>query len=62
MATVPMVVAPEMAAPTLVTAPPPPGSLVPNNAYSVMYFDENKQVDIASFILFFGSDDLIATE
>lgn len=42
MVTVPMMVAPEMA--TTMVAGPMPGSLVPNNAHSVNYFDDNKQV------------------
>lgn len=37
-----MVVAPEMA--TAMVTGPLPGSIVPSNANSVNYFDENKQV------------------
>ena len=45
MVTVPMVVNPEMAAPQLVQgASPLPGSMLPSNAHSVNYLDENRQV------------------
>jgi len=50
MATVPMMVAPEMA--TTMVAGPLPGNLLPSNAHSVNYFDENKQVYTLITVLF----------
>lgn len=47
--TVPMVVAPEMA--TAMVTGPLPGSVVPSNAHSVNYFDENRQVYDSVFSL-----------
>lgn len=46
-----MMMPPEM---TMVAAPLP-GSIVPNNAHSVNYFDDNRQVFIHSFIWFLNS-------